>query len=528
MCITEIWTYHECGCQYLHPIPCHDRFLHSPDKAYKLSENWTTASPSSSSSISSVTSKKTVAEAEEDPFSLFPSQTTTRSDEAGTEATYNHRLHLVRSCSLRCTVQKTFLEPICDDCLLAELGLEPSNDTARAILGQNTADEGSFDGAEWLLESSVEITVEPPKDDDDLSRPLLSFKPQYSSSSEAGSESETPRRGRRRRRALEINRDSLAIDGDSPAFKSRPSSFQKIKRTTTQHLRRTDRKQYDLQSLSGTDADNSDLSTSSASRKRLSWLDHLKSDLGQRVRRKRASTELKEKGQSNQHTEDIPANVTQREEQDHRIPSSHPSIPATPLEPSPSSSSFNPEPRFPEPESNSLTQGTILPLSQTISSSEFDSSFLSDFCPFSPARNPADLEAETEARRKTSNMSSSDIDELVSDNEHHPAAAAAGAGDAAQAEGQGLRLRVKPNPQTDTDFESDGTISQPQNPSLKDPDPGSEDRPSESLCSQSTKSSRSFHTATSTMSMSVEVEDEEEEGKQMQMQIAMHPLSPPS
>ena len=167
MCVSEVWTYHECGCQYLDPTPCYDRVVQSPNPSHKPYESWALISRPSSSSTSSVCGKDAVAEADE-PISISPAQQNASRPEDATDAAYNHRLRLVRACSIRQTVQKTFLEPIYDDYVLLELGLVPETVSHPRRSGDTERDERNLDGAEWLLESSVEITIEPPADDDDV------------------------------------------------------------------------------------------------------------------------------------------------------------------------------------------------------------------------------------------------------------------------------------------------------------------------------------------------------------------------
>jgi hypothetical protein len=351
MCITEIWTYHECGCHYLHPIPCHDRVLESLSKPYRRSENWELTSHVSSSSLSSLLREDAVAETQ-DPAGMSSSEAGTCSSEDETDTVYNHRLDLVRTCSLRRTVQKTFLEPICDDCLLLELGLAPENGSPNRR-HDDEHDGRNLDGAEWLLESSVEITVESPDEGDDIFRLNSKLRTPYSSS-EDESEDETPRRGRGRRRAMEITRESLSIEKGSPL--KRRSSFQELIQTD-QHLRRA-RKQHDLKSSLTTGPRPS---TSSSTRPP-SWIEHLKSDLGHRVRRKRPDVSRSESDPTQQTWSPIPPSTSTAE--DDRI-LSIPSIPTT------ASSTFSAT-------SGEFEASILLPLDQIISSSEFESSQLSD------------------------------------------------------------------------------------------------------------------------------------------------------
>jgi hypothetical protein len=354
MCVSEVWTYHECDCQYLDPIPCHDRVLLSPKKSHQPSENWALDSYPASSSISSVCGKDAVAEADE-PIGTSLAQQNALRCESVADAAYDHRLHLVRTCSIRQTVQKTFLEPICDDCLLLELGLAPETGSRQHESDGTESDERNLDGAEWLLESSVEITVEPPVDDGDVYQACSKLGTSYPLP-ETGSEEETPRRGRGRRIAMEITRESLVVNEDSSI--GNPHSFQKVKQTG-QHLRRA-RKRHDLKNPTISRASRS---TSSSARSS-SWIGHLKSDLGQRVRRKRP--DIGPTTPSNRYAESFYDASSSAAEDDRIL--SLPSIPAT------ASSTFS------APSSNPQER-ILLTLDQTISSSEFNSSYLSDTRP---------------------------------------------------------------------------------------------------------------------------------------------------
>src|SRR5436853_6798415 len=127
MCITQIWQYRECGCHYHHRVPC------SPS----LSTNLTTTprrleagSPLSSAASSS---------SEGSP---------TSPDGCSTCTSNNDSFPVVSGqCSIRDVVHKTFLDPICDDCLLEELGLQPE---LGPLLGGQDLREGLY-GEEWLL-----------------------------------------------------------------------------------------------------------------------------------------------------------------------------------------------------------------------------------------------------------------------------------------------------------------------------------------------------------------------------------------
>jgi len=135
MCITEIWTYRECGCHYHRLVPCHPSFNPSSTTPRRRCDR--DLSNTSSSSDRSPTSTNGSPFTNDD---LFPA--------------------LNRQCSTRHFVHKNFLEPICDDCLVEELGLQPE---LGPILGGRDLKEG-LNGEEWILESTVEINIE--EDDD--------------------------------------------------------------------------------------------------------------------------------------------------------------------------------------------------------------------------------------------------------------------------------------------------------------------------------------------------------------------------
>jgi hypothetical protein len=370
MCLTEIWTYSECGCQYLYPVPCYDRILPSPGKSE--TQDHLPYQPSLSRRPSPVACPSA---AREDPMSDAVSQPPSKHSRPRHEdedAAYAHALSLVRACSLRRRAQKTFLEPICDGCLLAELGLAPE---VGAILGGGRArrdeweheikdrdeDEG-LDGAEWLLESKVEIVVEGPDDDgtgeeeecesrSGMDRERTGNRATANSSDSDGSiidsENWTRSRGRTRtrRKAMDISREPLFVTQTSP-LKNR-TSFQRLKQTG-QHLRRA-RKQPDLRSglLRSTDLLGQGTKTKPMPRPS-SWIEHLKSDLGQRTRRRKRIC-VKQKASESATDDSSTA-------EDDRI-LSLPSIPATAY------SAFS-----------SLSESIMVPLDQIMSSSEFDSS----------------------------------------------------------------------------------------------------------------------------------------------------------
>jgi hypothetical protein len=182
MCITQIWTYRECGCHYYHPVPCHPSFTPSSTipRRIRVGPYLSTAS---SSSEQSPTSTDGSAVSSNDIMPI-----------------------LIRQCSIRHIVHKNFLEPICDGCLLEELGLQPE---LGPILGGRDLQEG-FHGEEWLLESHVEIKIEEPDDSKD---DCTSQEQDDEEAADADDEGEfCGRTGRRR--GMDISRDALRISSD--------------------------------------------------------------------------------------------------------------------------------------------------------------------------------------------------------------------------------------------------------------------------------------------------------------------------
>src|SRR2546423_1511087 len=101
MCTTQVWTYRECECHYHYVVPCHPCFTAASSTPRRRRTNVYLPSVSSSSDHST-TSTNSSTSVNGDPLARF-----------------------CRQCSIRHVVHKNFLEPICDDCLLEELGLQP-------------------------------------------------------------------------------------------------------------------------------------------------------------------------------------------------------------------------------------------------------------------------------------------------------------------------------------------------------------------------------------------------------------------
>ncbi|KIW30371.1 uncharacterized protein PV07_06120 [Cladophialophora immunda] len=134
MCVTEIWSYRECGCFYNHTIPCRSHRREqtpcsAPNTQY-APEKWLTET----------------SVALEVSHPLFRPRAT--SVEPGDCP--NHRV-----------VEKSFINQICEDCLLAELEGLPSS------LGTSTVAQdgpsGNLDNGEGLIwDSEVKIEIENP------------------------------------------------------------------------------------------------------------------------------------------------------------------------------------------------------------------------------------------------------------------------------------------------------------------------------------------------------------------------------
>ena len=141
MCVHERWAYSECGCQIDHSVPC-PAFL-------------TSTSARATSPLRRMPKQSTLRyQYDSSPGKLPPSPSTTDSESEAQLEDYYRKAPSTRTCSTTHTVDKTFLETICDDCLLEELGIErPSSNSLPPLDGQQ---------AETLVwNSDVKIEVEP-------------------------------------------------------------------------------------------------------------------------------------------------------------------------------------------------------------------------------------------------------------------------------------------------------------------------------------------------------------------------------
>ena len=129
MCVTEIWTYQDCGCQYQLYCPCPilpstDSNLHEleagPNSASHRPENqqpseWPKTRSPSASKDSSPSKRSRCSLQYGDWLSKKEGQ---HDQSAG--SILEQRMPSSRPCSMHVTVGKQFLEPICDNCVVAE------------------------------------------------------------------------------------------------------------------------------------------------------------------------------------------------------------------------------------------------------------------------------------------------------------------------------------------------------------------------------------------------------------------------
>jgi len=140
MCLTEVWTYSECGCRFDNRVPCHSSFDQNPS----------TPSPSMK--------RNPALDWFEYQSSLihFPPPPSSTDSEPGFEIdvplAFNHSAYL-GACSIYHTVHKQFLEPVCDDCILEELGLDESGHTTRNNIAEMAGDKG------LVWDSNVDIEI---------------------------------------------------------------------------------------------------------------------------------------------------------------------------------------------------------------------------------------------------------------------------------------------------------------------------------------------------------------------------------
>ncbi|KAI1614358.1 hypothetical protein EDD36DRAFT_224744 [Exophiala viscosa] len=140
MCVTEVWTYSECGCRYNHSVLCRmNRGISSPVFApsvlYSTEERLQKRGVDADATTRQVRGRAKLAEPKKCPHHSF--------------------------------VQKTFLNPICDDCLLAEV-TSAGQDVGPPLMAP-ASNASNEDGLVWDSEVKVEIqsqtSIESPSSD---------------------------------------------------------------------------------------------------------------------------------------------------------------------------------------------------------------------------------------------------------------------------------------------------------------------------------------------------------------------------
>jgi hypothetical protein len=230
MCTQEVWTYSECGCTANHYISCTES-LRSRQTEVRLdpaSERW--------ENISS---------------------TSVLTDDVGNTDMQNQRS---RTCSIHRTLQKQFLERICDDCLLHELGVAPPVECEKPLISNsdlkievnapeikdthlNNSEHAQSAIEPEIFESNVEVEITEPTEDEahpHLVTTLSSQTGTHHNSSissrlslgDADSESSDLNglcRGRARSRTKQIRRMAMDVSREDirPRISSRLHSFQR-------------------------------------------------------------------------------------------------------------------------------------------------------------------------------------------------------------------------------------------------------------------------------------------------------------
>lgn len=296
-------------------------------------ENWPLGPSTSSPAISPPPSPEFIAVEEKTP-----------EDEA--EADYLERLNLVRTCSERQVIYKSFSEPICDDCLLDELGIVLKNTGPRAWSASprgrpSESSEGERKlktDAGWLLESSVEVSIgspqfqfppPPPEPEEDdymvLRRQASESAFQRSQFSEDEDDETTPARGRGRRRTMSLSRVSLA--GSAKSVMKRSKSLRRLRerfKPAPKHRSPSLSDSLPSPSLAAASSNlsvnsQSSLPSEASSPRDSGWLEHLKSDLSPvrprvpRIKIRQPPTPIKV------HKSDVGPYKTNNESQDSRV-----------------------------------------------------------------------------------------------------------------------------------------------------------------------------------------------------------------
>ena len=136
MCTHEIWTYSECGCRIDHHNPC-TPLSYSPQRLIKFQDTDNEASTSP--------------------------QATRKAQQISDRAEYSFR-----SCSVHRTVEKSFLEPICEDCLMEELDHSKSNGHTDNQLALPAPSRSLV----WDSDVKVEMDVTQSQSKEDVSQPF--------------------------------------------------------------------------------------------------------------------------------------------------------------------------------------------------------------------------------------------------------------------------------------------------------------------------------------------------------------------
>ncbi|KAL2413511.1 hypothetical protein ABEF95_002011 [Exophiala dermatitidis] len=128
MCVTEKWFYRECGCHYDHPILC---------GAYRARH--VLSAQNSQPNKPDLWFGESRDHSNEDPLAL------------------SARPPEPQSCPSHQTVERSFLNQICEDCLMAELHPTPSQPTNPTVPATALVVPGHGEGLIWDSEVKVEI-----------------------------------------------------------------------------------------------------------------------------------------------------------------------------------------------------------------------------------------------------------------------------------------------------------------------------------------------------------------------------------
>ena len=167
MCTSEMWTYQECGCQYLYEIPCSRscgslNHVSHAQLSPELNEDSTSSTISSSLRLTSACEE---CLQESETFSeVQGSQKDSITTDVNAGKANEQRAATGGLGSQRQTINRNFVEPICDECLLKEVGIKAGLDAVAGSMPgmEKPPGEKSEFLANWLLESHVEVTVEDP------------------------------------------------------------------------------------------------------------------------------------------------------------------------------------------------------------------------------------------------------------------------------------------------------------------------------------------------------------------------------